>query len=63
MEVEMEEGGKIIPWVNSVTDGRYVSDGRPDGAVLELISIEHRLLAELINGLEYLSQQIYEAQR
>lgn len=61
MEIERNEGGKIKPWVNNITDGEYVSDGRADGGMILLHSAEHRMLVEIINGLEYLSRQIAES--
>ena len=59
MEVKRGEGGRIEPFINTVTDGFHVVNPRAEG-MTAIYSPESIMLAELLRGIEYLSQQIYE---
>jgi hypothetical protein len=62
MILKREEGGKIVPFENSVTDGSNVVNPRSEG-FNAIYTTEGILLAEIMRGLEYLSQQIYEMEK
>lgn len=60
MEIEREEGGRITPFKSHVTDGTTVYIPRAEGSV-PIWSGTDIMLAEVLRGIEHLSQQMYEA--
>lgn len=59
MEIKREESGTILPFVNIVTDGFRVVNVNSEG-LNTIYTMEGIMLAEVLKGIEYLSQQIYE---